>query len=67
MSNTDQYILWSVQKGGWLSKSAFTHSDYRQGTTYSRSEALDMIKLHSGRLVPVDRALYIEAIREVKP
>jgi hypothetical protein len=65
MQPTDQYILWSVQRGGWLTKSALTHSDYREAQTFDRETALDRVKLWQGRLIIVNRADYIESIQGV--
>ncbi len=65
MQPTDQYILWSREKGGWFSKSAFTHSDYRQAQVFTEDNAIEMCKLHSGRLIPVDRAFYLRSIEGI--
>lgn len=65
MPHTDDYILWSVQKGGWFSKSAFTHSDYREAQVFTREQAMDFVKLHSGRLLIVNKGDYVESIKGV--
>jgi hypothetical protein len=56
-----QYILFNIH-GGWQTNGGARHSDYRQAAIFDEAEALDMCKLHTGRLVPVDRALYERAI-----
>ncbi len=62
----DDYILWSAQKGGWLTKAAFTHSDYRQAQVFDLEDAKGMVRLHEGRLIPVNKSIYIDAIKGLK-
>lgn len=58
----DDYILWSVKNGGWLSKGAFTHSDYREATVFTLDDALSLAKLHEGRLLPVNKMIYAQVL-----
>lgn len=66
MNNTNDYILWSAQKGGWLTKAAFTHSDYRQAQVFTLEDAIGIVRLHEGRLIPVNLQIYTDAIKGVK-
>jgi hypothetical protein len=59
------YILFH-KNGGWFTKSAVLHSDPKQAMQCTADEARDYVKLHEGRLVPVDREFYFEAIKGVK-
>jgi hypothetical protein len=58
-----EYILWSA-RGGWLTRAAFTHSDFRQAQVFPLEEALMMCKLHKSSgamgLVPVELSLVKE-------
>lgn len=59
------YILLSL-RGGWFTKSATYHSDFRQAKVFDREDAMDMCKLHSGRLLPVQLELVTELMKGVK-
>lgn len=59
------YILFH-KNGGWLTKSAVLHSDYRQAMECTADEARDFVRLHEGRLIPVDKEFYIDAIKGLK-
>lgn len=56
------YILFH-RNGGWFTASSQLHSDYKQAKTFDRDEAIDMCRLHSGKLMPVERDLYVEAVQ----
>lgn len=49
---SDQYVLWSVRGSGWFTRSSATHSDLKSAATYSRDEAMKMVRLHRGQYAP---------------
>lgn len=62
----DKFILYS-RKGGWYTKTSQLHSDWTKAQIFDRDEATDMVKLHSGVLMPVAHELYSEVMKGVKP
>jgi len=61
--NPDEYILWH-RNGGWMTRSATYHSDVSAAWVVPRDEALRMCKLHDGKLLPVEKALYQEVFKK---
>ena len=59
------YILLH-KSAGWLTTSGVWHSDYRQAAKFDADEAADMIRVHSGKLVPVPLDFYTESLKGVK-
>lgn len=59
------YILFH-KNGGWFTKMANLHSDYRKAAEYDEAEALDLVRLHDGKLIPCSKSLYEAAIRGLK-
>lgn len=60
-----KFILYS-KRGGWFTSAAGLHSDWRKAAEYEYDDAIDMVRLHSGVLIPVEKSLYIEAMKGVK-
>lgn len=61
----DEYILYST-KGGWFTSSSQLHSDWRKAQVFNYEAAMDMARLHSGRLLPVGKSMLEEILRGVK-
>ena len=59
----NEYILFH-RNGGWYTKTSQLHSDYRVAQVFDREDALDMCKLHEGKLLPVERAFYAETVKK---
>lgn len=59
------YILYHVNRG-WFTKTSQLHSDWRLAQRFPLDEALDMCRLHEGRLIPVREDLYAEVMKGVK-
>lgn len=60
----NQYVLWSASRGGWLTKGAFTTTEFGKADLLSWAEALKICKIHQGgntmNLMPVDYFLMKE-------
>lgn len=65
MQPEDEYILYSL-RGGWFTSSSQLHSDWRKAQVLLYEDALDLAKLHSGKLLPVQRSVVEQIMRGVK-
>ena len=60
-----EFILFH-RNGGWFTKSSQLHSDFRQAQVLPLDEAIDMCKLHDGKLMPIEKSMYEDIMKEVK-
>lgn len=58
----EEFILWHCN-GGWFTKGSTIDSRVERAMLVDHATALDMVKLHDGKLLPVNRTVYLEAMK----
>jgi hypothetical protein len=61
----EEFILYH-RNGGWYTKTSQLHSDWKKAERFALMDALDMCKLHDGKMLPVDYHLYSRSMGDTK-